>query len=60
MNGVDLAMLLKGQHPGCRFLLISGQTSTVDLLEKARNEGYGFDLLSKPVHPADLLSRIAA
>jgi DNA-binding NtrC family response regulator len=37
MNGVDLAMLLKGQHPGCRFLLISGQTSTVDLLEKARN-----------------------
>ena len=28
------------------------------LLEKARAEGYDFDLLSKPVHPADLMAKL--
>jgi hypothetical protein len=39
-------------------LLFSGKASTTDLLEKARAESYDFDLLSKPVHPADLLAKL--
>lgn len=60
MNGVDLAVELKQKYPACKILLISGHASTVNLLEKAKIQGYGFDLLTKPVHPSDLLSRLAA
>jgi len=40
------------------ILLLSGQAATADLLEKARTEGHEFDILAKPVHPQDLLSRL--
>ncbi|MGA7316974.1 MAG: response regulator, partial [Silvibacterium sp.] len=39
-------------------LLFSGQASTADLMDDARSRGYNFELLSKPVHPADLLARL--
>jgi len=29
-----------------------------DLLEKARAQGYEFEILAKPVHPQDLLARL--
>ena len=32
--------------------------ATADLLEKARAQGYEFEILAKPVHPQDLLSRL--
>lgn len=60
MNGIDMAIELKQKYPDCKILLISGHASTVNLLEKAKKQGYGFDLLAKPVHPSDLLSRLAA
>jgi DNA-binding response OmpR family regulator len=34
--------------------------ATADLLEKARAKGYEFEILAKPVHPQDLLSRLQA
>jgi DNA-binding NtrC family response regulator len=58
LSGVDLAVQIKLKHPNCRILLFSGQASTVDLLQAARGQGYDFQLLSKPVHPKDLLRRI--
>jgi DNA-binding NtrC family response regulator len=58
LSGVDLAVQIKLKYPSCRILLFSGQASTVDLLEAARGQGYDFQLLSKPVHPKDLLRRI--
>jgi hypothetical protein len=30
----------------------------VDMLASARRQGYDFELLSKPVHPADLLAKV--
>jgi hypothetical protein len=39
--------------------LFSGQAATVDLLEEARNAGYNFTTLTKPVHPTDMLKRIS-
>lgn len=60
MNGVEMAILIRHRLPDCRILLISGHASSVDVLENARSQGYGFDILAKPVHPADLLSRLAA
>jgi DNA-binding NtrC family response regulator len=58
MLGTDLAIRIKETHPNCRVLLFSGQAATADLLAKARETGHDFSLLTKPVHPADLLREI--
>ena len=58
MSGVDLAIQVKGQCPDCKVLLFSGQAATADMLRGARALGHDFELLTKPVHPADLLKRI--
>lgn len=58
MTGIELAVQFQDLYPQCKVLLFSGQASTADLLEQARARGYEFDLLMKPVHPADLLAKI--
>jgi DNA-binding NtrC family response regulator len=58
MSGIDLAIQMRDIRPDCKVLLFSGQAATADLLEAARDKGYTFELLSKPVHPADLLASI--
>jgi CheY-like chemotaxis protein len=59
MNGIDLAIGIAGSIPDCKILLFSGQASTVDLLDRARHAGHHFHLLTKPVHPTDMLKRIS-
>jgi DNA-binding NarL/FixJ family response regulator len=59
LSGVELAMRFKVDHPACQILLLSGQAATAELLQSARNLGYSFHLLSKSVHPSDLLRAIA-
>ena len=49
LNGIDAAI---------KILLFSGQAATADLLEKARDRGYEFEILAKPVHPGDLLAKL--
>jgi DNA-binding NtrC family response regulator len=58
MTGVELAIHFRKAQPDCRVLLFSGQAATVNLLAQARDQGYDFDLLAKPVHPADLLAKL--
>lgn len=58
LSGVDLAIQMQEHRPHCKVLLFSGQASTADLLEGARNGGHEFELLIKPVHPTDLLAKI--
>jgi CheY-like chemotaxis protein len=60
ISGIDLAIQMKAQYPGCKILLFSGQAATLDLLEEARSHGHCFPLLQKPVHPSALLSKIGA
>jgi len=59
ISGVELAIMLTQSIPDLKVLLFSGQASTVDLLEKARHGGYHFTALTKPVHPTDMLKRVA-
>jgi CheY-like chemotaxis protein len=59
IDGTELAIQIVGIHPDCKVLLFSGHAATVDLLATARMSGHEFALLTKPIHPADLLSRIA-
>lgn len=58
MTGVELAILLNSWYPTCKILLFSGQANTQNILKAAREDGYDFELLTKPVHPADLLAKI--
>lgn len=58
MSGIDLAIQVKQDCPNCKVLLFSGQAATNDLLETANKAGHNFQLLSKPVHPKDLLAAI--
>ena len=58
LSGIDLAIQIKEKYPNCKILLFSGQAATSDLLQSARERGHEFHLLTKPVHPTDLLQRI--
>jgi CheY-like chemotaxis protein len=58
MSGIELAIKIKSLCPDCKVLLFSGQAATADLLSAARAEGHEFEILSKPVHPKDLLNRL--
>ena len=60
LNGIDAAIRIRELLPSIKILLFSGQAATADLLEKARTNGYEFEILAKPVHPQDLLSRLRA
>jgi len=58
LNGIDAAIRIKALLPRIKILLFSGQAATADLLEKARAQGYEFEILAKPVHPQDLLTKL--
>jgi CheY-like chemotaxis protein len=58
LNGIDTAIQFRALFPKIKILLFSGQAATADLLEKARAQGYEFEILAKPVHPQDLLNKL--
>jgi DNA-binding response OmpR family regulator len=58
MDGTQLAIAMVEKCPECKVLLFSGHAATADLMAKARHGGHDFALMTKPVHPADLLARI--
>jgi CheY-like chemotaxis protein len=58
LNGIDAAIQMRALVPKIKILLFSGQAATADLLEKARAQGYEFEILAKPVHPQDLLNKL--
>jgi DNA-binding NtrC family response regulator len=59
MNGVEFALGLKNRFANCHVLLFSGQPSAEGLMQEARNEGYEFEILAKPVHPTVMLDAIS-
>lgn len=59
MNGIDLAQTVSEKFPECKVLLLSGQAATAELVDRAREQGHDFPLLSKPIHPEILLKKIA-
>lgn len=57
MNGIQLAMAIVNAMPDCKVLLFSNH-ETYDDVVSAREDGYDFPALVKPVHPADMLKRV--
>jgi DNA-binding NtrC family response regulator len=58
MNGIDLAIAVRERFASCKVLLFSGHAASTNLMAEARAKGYDFELLTKPVHPRDLLERL--
>jgi CheY-like chemotaxis protein len=58
MTGIEAAIITRSKLPKCKILLFSGQAATIDLLDRARAQGHDFDILSKPIHPSDLLEKL--
>lgn len=58
MNGIEAAIQVRTLRPECRVLLFSGYAASVELLDDARVQGHHFEILAKPVHPAELLARL--
>lgn len=58
MDGIETAKAIMKVLPKCRIILFSGQAASVDLLAKARAEGYSFEVLAKPINPEKLLEKL--
>ncbi|HVX56691.1 MAG TPA: response regulator [Candidatus Saccharimonadales bacterium] len=58
INGVDAAVQMRGLLPDLRVFLLSGQTSTSELLKQFKAQNLGFEVLVKPVHPQELLRKL--
>jgi CheY-like chemotaxis protein len=58
IDGIQAAIMTRTKLPQCKVLLFSAQPATMDLLEMARAQGHDFEILAKPVHPADLLEKL--
>ncbi|MGA8530975.1 MAG: response regulator [Acidobacteriaceae bacterium] len=58
MTGVDLGVRLRNEFPQTRVLLFSGQAATSELMRRAEEQGYHFELFPKPIHPDELIARL--
>ena len=59
MSGIELAITMRRIYPDCKVVLFSGQASSFDLLASARHDGHHFTLLTKPVHPRELIAHVS-
>jgi CheY-like chemotaxis protein len=57
-DGVEAAIAIQKFLPETRIVLFSGQAATVEILARARQRGYHFELLAKPVHPVQLIKHL--
>jgi CheY-like chemotaxis protein len=60
IDGVQTAIAIREYCPDARIVLFSGQSATVEILERARALGHDFELLPKPIHPTDLIKHLRA
>jgi DNA-binding NtrC family response regulator len=58
LSGIDLALQLLEHCPKCKVMLLSGDSLTAASSLQAQLSGHEFEILIKPVHPADMLSSI--
>ncbi len=58
LNGIETAKRMMKLCPTAKVLLLSGQAATAEMIVAARDEGFHFELLAKPLHPEELLSAL--
>ena len=60
MSGIEAAIRILRDRPDCKIILSSGRSTTANLIKESEAQGYQFEILDKPVHPAIVLDRLAA
>ena len=58
VDGVEVAKYATDMCSSTRVLILSGQAATGDLLSAARELGYRFELLTKPLRPETLIAKL--
>lgn len=58
LDGIEAAIRIQAFLPDVRVFLLSGQPATAELLERRNVAERGFEILAKPVHPRELISRL--
>lgn len=58
ITGIDAAIQICSSLPECKVLLFSGQADLQDLRRQIHSKCQRFDVISKPVHPTELLARL--
>ena len=58
MTGIELAKQVTSLYPQCKVLLLSGVAATSDWIALAKEGGYDFECLAKPIPPSELLAKI--
>jgi CheY-like chemotaxis protein len=58
MNGVELAIAIRQNHPSINILLFSGQAGISEILFDAEKRGFHFEVIPKPIHPSKLIQRL--
>ena len=60
VDGIQVALRLKHELPFCRVVLLSGEISSTELLQEAKEKGHNFEVLAKPTEPQHLLRVLAS
>ena len=58
IDGVEAAIQISKLCPDTRIVLFSGQAATLEILSRAKERGYNFELLPKPIHPTQLIQHL--
>jgi CheY-like chemotaxis protein len=58
MNGIELAVSIRRVFPDCKILLFSGHAASNGLMTSAISARNQFELLSKPLHPFELIKHL--
>jgi CheY-like chemotaxis protein len=58
MSGIQMAIEIKTALPETRIVLLSGQAATAEMVRHAAADGHEFELLAKPIHPEELITKL--
>lgn len=58
MDGIELAIAMRGLAPDCKVLLFSGQVGARALIEEAKQKGHDFGMVEKPIQPKLLVEAL--
>jgi DNA-binding response OmpR family regulator len=58
ITGIELALAIKRLVPHCSILIFAGQTSGPDLLKTAGAAADELTIVTKPLHPKELVARV--
>lgn len=58
IDGIQVALRIKGSIADVRVVLLSGEISSAELLDEAKRAGHYFEVLAKPTEPRQLLNTL--